>query len=137
MLSYQSAHKHYIIVKNGILKSTLQYFLERGVYFTVHSLASIQTGKGYIWPYIPRLVLVRIQCKMYIAKSIVCLTTHVYAAEHLCRLLPPAHWCSFMDPPPKEIVASPAHRAPSDTTLTVLPCRLHHLSGYISDTTPQ
>ena len=46
---------------------------ERGVYFPVHSLASIQTRKGYIWPYIPRLVLVRIQCKMYIAKSIVCL----------------------------------------------------------------
>ena len=66
-------------------------FSEKEVYFSVHSPESIQTGKSCISQYIPGLVLIRIQYKIYIVQSIVCHISHIYATEHLCRLLPALH----------------------------------------------
>ena len=71
-------------------------FSEKEVYFSVHSPESIQTGKGCISQYIPRLALIRIQYKMYIVQSIVCLTSHHYATKHLCRLLSALHICAIL-----------------------------------------
>ena len=45
-LSYQPARQHFTFFNKGILKSTLEYFFRAGVYFSVHSLASMQPGKA-------------------------------------------------------------------------------------------
>ena len=89
MPSYRPVHTtlHHCLHRNTEIK-LFSIFSEKKVYFSVHSLESMQTGKGYISPYIPLLAHIRIQYKMYIVQSIVCHTTHLYATEHLCRLLP-------------------------------------------------
>ena len=92
MPSYRTVHTtlHLWLHQNTEIKF-FSIFSEKKVYFSVHSLESIQMGKGYISPYIPRIAHIRIQYKMYIVQSIVCHTTHLYAPEHLYRLLSALH----------------------------------------------
>ena len=92
MPSYRPVHTtlHHCLHRNTEIK-LFSIFSEKEVYFSVHSLESIQMGKGYISPYIPCLAHIRIQYKMYIVQSIVCLTSHHYATKHLCRLLSALH----------------------------------------------
>ena len=45
-LSPALTRQHFTFFNKGILKSTLEYFFRAGVYFSVHSLASMQPGKA-------------------------------------------------------------------------------------------
>ena len=97
MPSYRPVHTtlHHCLHRNTEIK-LFSIFSEKKVYFSVHSLESMQTGKGYISPYIPLLAHIRIQYKMYIVQSIVCHNTHLYAPEHLYRLLSALHICALL-----------------------------------------